>query len=53
MESNLLEKLDKPGHYTLFAPTNKAFEKLDDFVMERILNDNAVLQGKSVAYWQI
>lgn len=53
VESSLLEKLGKPGHYTLFAPTNKAFKKLDNIVFERILNDKTVLQGKSLAYWQI
>ncbi|KAK3550046.1 hypothetical protein QTP86_019145 [Hemibagrus guttatus] len=45
VESSLLEKLRKPGHYTLFAPTNKAFEQMDDSVLQRILNDNTVLQA--------
>ncbi|KAI5629159.1 periostin, partial [Silurus asotus] len=44
-ESSLLEKLGKPGHYTLFAPTNKAFEQLDSAVLERILGDTTVLQA--------
>ncbi|KAI5099852.1 periostin [Silurus meridionalis] len=44
-ESSLLEKLRKPGHYTLFAPTNKAFEQLDSAVLERILGDTTVLQA--------
>ncbi|XP_053564396.1 periostin isoform X5 [Bombina bombina] len=37
--SNLLETLGKPGHYTLFAPTDEAFEKLPRGVLERIMND--------------
>ncbi|KAG7322412.1 hypothetical protein KOW79_013758 [Hemibagrus wyckioides] len=45
VESSLLEKLRKPGHYTLFAPTNKAFEQMDERVLQRILNDNTVLQA--------
>lgn len=53
MESSLLERLSKPGHYTLFAPTNKAFEQMENGVLQRILSDNTVLQGKGLAYWQI
>ncbi|KAF4082064.1 hypothetical protein AMELA_G00147400 [Ameiurus melas] len=45
VESSLLERLSKPGHYTLFAPTNKAFEQLDSHGLERILNDKTVLQA--------
>ncbi|TSX58285.1 Periostin [Bagarius yarrelli] len=45
MESSLLEKLDKPGHYTLFAPTNKAFKEMDNGILERIQNDKAALQA--------
>ncbi|XP_066506725.1 periostin isoform X2 [Hoplias malabaricus] len=45
VESSLLEKLGKPGHYTLFAPTNSAFDKLDREVIERLLNDKTVVQA--------
>ncbi|XP_030634012.1 periostin, osteoblast specific factor b [Chanos chanos] len=45
LASGLMEKLGQPGHYTLFAPTNRAFEKLDRDVLERIMNDKAVLQA--------
>ncbi|KAB5543488.1 hypothetical protein PHYPO_G00079740 [Pangasianodon hypophthalmus] len=45
VEASLLERLGKSGHYTLFAPTNKAFEQLDSDVLERILNDKTVLQA--------
>ncbi|XP_030648505.1 periostin isoform X3 [Chanos chanos] len=43
--SGLLDKLGEPGHYTLFAPTNEAFEKLDRVVLERIMSDKTVLQA--------
>ncbi|MCJ8742457.1 hypothetical protein PDJAM_G00082360 [Pangasius djambal] len=45
VESSLLERLGKSGHYTLFAPTNKAFDRLDNDALERILNDKTVLQA--------
>ncbi|XP_065113889.1 periostin isoform X2 [Paramisgurnus dabryanus] len=44
-ETGLLEHLSKPGHYTLFAPTNDAFEKVDFEVLDRIMGDNTVLQA--------
>ncbi|TKS80790.1 Periostin [Collichthys lucidus] len=31
-----LEKLGQPGHYTLFAPSNEAFESLGSDVLERL-----------------
>ncbi|XP_071352966.1 periostin, osteoblast specific factor b isoform X1 [Trachinotus anak] len=43
--SGLLEKLGQPGHYTLFAPTNEAFEKLGSDVLERIQGDKEVLRA--------
>ncbi|XP_062869761.1 periostin [Trichomycterus rosablanca] len=45
IESSLLERLGEPGHYTLFAPTNKAFEKVDTKVIERVLSDKTALQA--------
>ncbi|XP_060751753.1 periostin isoform X2 [Tachysurus vachellii] len=45
MESSLLERLSKPGHYTLFAPTNEAFEQMENSVLQRILGDKTVLQA--------
>lgn len=44
--AGLLEKLGTPGHYTLFAPTNDAFDKLGSDTMERLLSDKEVLKGK-------
>lgn len=45
--AGLLEKLGQPGHYTLFAPTNDAFDKLGGDVLERLQMDKEVLKGKS------
>ncbi|XP_076876243.1 periostin isoform X2 [Brachyhypopomus gauderio] len=44
-EASFLDKLGEPGHYTFFAPTNKAFEKLNNQVLERVLKDKTVLQA--------
>ncbi|XP_074527817.1 periostin-like isoform X2 [Halichoeres trimaculatus] len=43
LASGMMEKLDKPGHYTLFAPTNAAFNKLAPGHLERIMGDKAVI----------
>ncbi|CAK6968921.1 periostin%2C osteoblast specific factor b [Scomber scombrus] len=43
--SGLLEKLGEPGHYTLFAPTNEAFESLGSDVLERLQGDKEVLKA--------
>ncbi|MBN3320705.1 POSTN protein, partial [Atractosteus spatula] len=43
--SGLLDKLGEPGHYTVFAPTNEAFEKLPRAVLERIMSDRVALQA--------
>ncbi|XP_066438683.1 periostin isoform X2 [Eleutherodactylus coqui] len=37
--AEVMEKLGKPGHYTLFAPTDEAFKKLPRDVIERIMSD--------------
>lgn len=44
--SGFLEKLGQPGHYTLFAPTNEAFESLGSEVLERLQGDTEVIKGK-------
>ncbi|CAG6000277.1 unnamed protein product [Menidia menidia] len=41
--AGLLEKLGEPGHYTLFAPTNDAFDKLDSGMLERLQSDKEAL----------
>lgn len=46
LASGLLDKLGQPGQYTLFAPTNDAFAKLDSDVLQRLMGDKGVLQGK-------
>uniref|UniRef100_A0A8C5LUI3 Periostin n=1 Tax=Leptobrachium leishanense TaxID=445787 RepID=A0A8C5LUI3_9ANUR len=43
--SNILDKLGEPGHYTLFAPTNEAFEKLPRGVLERIMSDKKAAEA--------
>ncbi|XP_061575692.1 periostin, osteoblast specific factor b isoform X1 [Cololabis saira] len=43
--AGLLEKLGQPGHYTLFAPTNDAFDKLGGDVLERFQSDKEVLNA--------
>ncbi|XP_043929251.1 periostin isoform X3 [Protopterus annectens] len=43
--SGLLESLGKEGHYTVFAPTNDAFEKLPRGVLERIMSDKVALEA--------
>ncbi|KAM5181782.1 periostin isoform 2-T2 [Mantella aurantiaca] len=43
--SDFMEKLGKPGQYTLFAPTDEAFEKLPRNVLERIMSDKAAAEA--------
>lgn len=43
--SGVMEKLGKPGHYTLFVPTNEAFNKLSEGFMERNTENQAVITG--------
>ncbi|XP_070685230.1 periostin, osteoblast specific factor b [Pempheris klunzingeri] len=43
--AGLLEKLGQPGHYTLFAPTNEAFDSLGSDVLERLQSDKDALKA--------
>ncbi|XP_057207631.1 periostin, osteoblast specific factor b isoform X1 [Triplophysa rosa] len=43
--SGLIDKLGQSGHFTLFAPTNDAFEKLDRAVLDRLMEDKDSLQA--------
>ncbi|KAJ8368557.1 hypothetical protein SKAU_G00085850 [Synaphobranchus kaupii] len=43
--SGLIDKLGEPGQYTLFAPTNDAFDKMDSDVLERLMSDKEVLKA--------
>lgn len=48
--AGLLKILGEPGHYTLFAPTNDAFDSLGGDVLERLGDDKEVLKGKPDLY---
>lgn len=41
----MMDKLGKPGHYTLFAPTNDAFRDLSPGHLERMMGDRDVIAG--------
>ncbi|XP_065816412.1 periostin, osteoblast specific factor b isoform X2 [Labrus bergylta] len=43
--AGLLDKLGEAGQYTLFAPTNEAFDSLGSDVLERIQSDKEALQA--------
>ncbi|XP_034538794.1 periostin [Notolabrus celidotus] len=43
LASGMMDKLDQPGHYTLFAPTDEAFAKLAPGHLERIMGNKAVI----------
>ncbi|XP_070773156.1 periostin-like isoform X3 [Enoplosus armatus] len=43
LASGMMDKLDQPGHYTLFAPTNEAFDRLSPGYLERVMGDKAVI----------
>ena len=45
LASGMMEKLGEPGQYTLFAPTNRAFEKLGSGYLERIMGDQKIMSG--------
>ncbi|XP_032878130.1 periostin isoform X2 [Amblyraja radiata] len=43
--SGLFGTLGTGGHYTIFAPTNEAFDKLPREVLERILSDDVAMKA--------
>ncbi|KAK1882782.1 Periostin [Dissostichus eleginoides] len=43
VNSGMFDKLGEPGHFTLFAPTDQAFDKLDPGYLERIMGDKDVI----------
>lgn len=45
LASGMMDKLGKPGHYTLFAPTNDAFDTLSPGHLERMMADKDVITG--------
>lgn len=48
--SDILEALGRDGHFTLFAPTNEAFEKLPRGVLERIMGDKVASEGTKTSF---
>lgn len=50
LASNVMDKLGEPGQYTLFAPTNDAFDKMNPDYLENIMEDPAVVKG-TVKMW--
>lgn len=50
LASDVMDKLGEPGQYTLFAPTNDAFEKMNPDYLENIMEDPAVVKG-TVKMW--
>lgn len=47
-----MDKLDQPDQFTLFAPTNEAFDKLTPGFMESIFENEPVIKGNKnqIAY---
>ncbi|KAM6907512.1 periostin-like [Xenentodon cancila] len=41
--AGIMDKLDQPGQYTLFAPTDEAFDKLGPGYFERLMDDKVVI----------
>lgn len=48
LASGMMDKLEKPGHFTLFAPTNEAFDKLGPDFLERVMGDKTVIAGDMI-----
>lgn len=45
LASGMMDKLGRPGHYTLFAPTNDAFQDMNPGHLERLMGDKDVIAG--------
>uniref|UniRef100_A0A1A8RTD9 Periostin, osteoblast specific factor a n=1 Tax=Nothobranchius rachovii TaxID=451742 RepID=A0A1A8RTD9_9TELE len=45
LAAEVMDKLGKAGHYTLFAPTNSAFDKLKPGFMESITENQEVIKA--------
>lgn len=50
LASGIMDKLGRPGHYTLFAPTNEAFENLSPGHLERMMDEKDVIAGMSKCF---
>lgn len=50
--AGLTTMLESEGQYTVFAPTNEAFEKIPQETLNRILGDPVALRGDHLeALW--
>ncbi|XP_042354582.1 periostin-like isoform X2 [Plectropomus leopardus] len=45
LAADMMDMLDQPGHYTLFAPTDEAFDKLSPGYLERVMGDKDVIKA--------
>lgn len=45
LASGVMDKLEQPGHFTLFAPTNEAFGKLSPGPLKRLMGDKTIIKG--------
>ncbi|XP_049895902.1 periostin isoform X2 [Epinephelus moara] len=45
LAAGMMDMLDQPGSYTLFAPTNEAFDRLSPGYLERIMEDQDVISA--------
>lgn len=51
LSAGIIDMLGQPGQYTLFAPTNEAFEKLGSDVLDRLKSNKEVLKGNPDFYF--
>lgn len=45
LASGVMDKLEQPGHFTLFAPTNEAFGKLSPGPLKRLMGDKTIIKA--------
>jgi uncharacterized surface protein with fasciclin (FAS1) repeats len=52
-KANLVSALQKPGSFTVFAPTNKAFAKLDKKVVQHLLSREGADDLKDILLYHV
>lgn len=52
-KANLVNALKKPGNFTVFAPTNKAFEKLDKKLVKHLLSPEGADELKDILLYHV